>query len=108
MYFLTADERRYISRKLLPEARKMEVHPDLRGWHWSALDAPLRPTYEVPLGVWEVANCACRSGRDVYLRRVLNRYPRPTAEMAEGSILHAFVAAYVTAAKRLFYTIPPA
>lgn len=106
MYFLSEDERRYVSRRLLPEARKIDVHEELRGWHWAAIDAPLRPTYSPLLGVAEVANGYCASGRDVYVRRVLGQQPSPSKEMAEGTALHACAAAWVTAAKRLLYATP--
>ncbi|HUZ78135.1 MAG TPA: type I-A CRISPR-associated protein Cas4/Csa1 [Chloroflexota bacterium] len=108
MYFLTEDERRYLLRRLLPEARKIQVDRTLRGWHWADIDAPARPTYDAPLGVWEVAERYCRSGRDVYVRRVLGQHGEPTREMQEGAALHAFAAAWVTAAKRLVYSTPPA
>jgi CRISPR-associated protein Csa1 len=104
MYFLTEEERRYLQRRLLPEARKIQVDPTLRGWRWAEIDMPGRPTYEAPLGVWEVAAGYCASGRDAYVRRVLHQKPAPTVEMAEGAALHAFAAAWVTAAKRLLYT----
>ncbi len=108
MYFLTEDERRYLLRRILPEARKIQVHPTLRGWHWAELDAPARPTYDAPLGVYEVAEQYCETGRDVYARRVLGHAPRPNRDMQEGAALHAFAAAWVTAAKRLLYCTAPA
>lgn len=108
MYFLTEGERRYLLRRLLPEARKIQVDRTLRGWHWAEVDAPARPTYDAPLGVWEVAERYCRSGRDVYVRRVLGQQGRPTRDMQEGAALHSFAAAWVTAAKRLIYSHPPA
>jgi CRISPR-associated protein Csa1 len=108
MYFLTEDERRYLLRRVLPEARKIQVHPTLRGWHWAELDAPARPTYSAALGVWEIAEQYCETARDVYARRVLGHIPRPHREMHEGAALHAFAAAWVTAAKRLLYSTAPA
>ncbi|MGH2366231.1 MAG: type I-A CRISPR-associated protein Cas4/Csa1 [Chloroflexota bacterium] len=106
MYFLTASERTLLARKLLPEARQINVHNDLRGWHWSALDAPLRPTYEAPLGVWEIASGYCRTARDVYARHVAGAPAPPTSEMAEGGLLHAAVAALLLEAKRIIFTTP--
>ncbi|GEM_PF-109894 len=108
MYFLTEDERRLLQRKLLPEARTIQVHPTLRGWHWAEIDAPARPTYQAPLGVSEVANRYCSSGRDVFVQRVLGQRGFPTADMEEGTLLHAFAAAWVTAAKQLMYCTPTA
>jgi len=108
MYFLTENERRFLLRRLLPEARKIQVDRTLRGWHWAEIDAPARPTYSATLGVAEVADGYCRSGRDVYIRRVLGQQSAATPEMLEGTALHAFAAAWVTAAKRLIYTTPVA
>ncbi len=106
MYFLTDDEKRYLLRRLLPEARKVQVDETLRGWHWSAIDAPLRPTYSAPLGVSEVAEGYCDTARDVFVRRVLGQRARPSREMDEGAALHACAAEWVTAAKRLIYATP--
>ncbi|HLG71880.1 MAG TPA: type I-A CRISPR-associated protein Cas4/Csa1 [Chloroflexota bacterium] len=108
MYFLNEDERRFLRRRLLPEARQRQVHPTLRGWHWASVDAPARPTYGAELGVVEVADGYCRSGRDVYVRRVLGQPVRPTREIQEVAALHAFAAAWVTRAKALMYAIQPA
>ena len=104
MYFLTEDERRFLLRRLLPEARKVQVDPTLRGWHWADIDAPARPTYRGSLGVAEIADGYCASAREVYVRRVLGQQTSPSPEMREGTALHAFAAAWVTAAKRLIYT----
>ena len=102
MYFLTDDERKFILRRLLPQARQDEVHTDLRGWNWDS--PPLTPIYDSPLALYEIAGRYCASRRDVFLRRVLGRTAPPNQAMVEGSILHRLVAEMILAAKRLIYT----
>jgi CRISPR-associated protein Csa1 len=104
MYFLSDDERRMVLRKLLPQARAEGVSEELRGWRWA--EAPLAPIYETRLGVYEVAGQYCHSGRDLYLRRVLNVKEPPNQAMREGSALHALVATMLTTAKRVIYAAP--
>lgn len=105
MYFPSEEERRLISQRLLPDARTQGVADELRGWSWQ--QAPVRPVYEVPLAVYEVAGRYCPSGRDLYLRRVLNRRGTPNRAMLEGRALHALVADLVVEAKRLIYQHGP-
>lgn len=101
MYFLDETEKRYVLRKLLPEAREQPVHPDLRGWNWS--QPPLAPIYDVRLGLWEVAGQYCTSRRDVYLRRVEGITVRPNLAMIEGATLHKALAELIISAKRIMY-----
>ena len=101
MYFLSEEERRYLLRKLLPEARENEVHPELRGWNWH--NPPLAPVYDVRLGVYEVANKYCPTGRDVYLRRVLGVKAPPNLLMVEGQLFHEAMAEIILQAKRVIY-----
>ena len=102
MYFASAEEQRWVQRGLLPDARRQPVADDLRGWSWDR--PPLRPIYEQPLGVYEIAGKYCPTGRDVYLRRVENSRTIPNLGMREGRRLHQVVASVLTAAKRLIYS----
>ena len=68
MYFASAEEQRWVQRGLLPEARRQPVAEELRGWSWH--QPPLKPVYDRPLGVYEVAGKYCPTGRDLFLRRV--------------------------------------
>jgi len=102
MYFLSEEEKRLVLRKLLPQAREHEVHPDLRGWNWA--QPPLAPVYEARLGLYEIAGQYCRTGRDVYLRHVQGVCPPPNMLMMEGSVLHEMLTAIILAAKRVIYT----
>ncbi|MHB1006517.1 MAG: type I-A CRISPR-associated protein Cas4/Csa1 [Chloroflexota bacterium] len=101
MYFLNDEERRLLVGRLLPQARRHEVHPELRGWNWR--EPPLAPTYDVQLGASEVASKYCASGRDLYLRRVLGVRAGPTRAMWEGAALHRALADAVVRAKQIIY-----
>ena len=101
MYFLSEEERRYVLRKLLPEARRDPVHDELRGWNWH--QPPLAPVYEAPLGLWEVAGQYCPTGRDLFLRRVEGKHVAPSAAMVVGGVLHGVVTDLILAAKRAIY-----
>ncbi|HOR00079.1 MAG TPA: type I-A CRISPR-associated protein Cas4/Csa1 [Anaerolineae bacterium] len=101
MYFLSDEERRYVLRKLLPEARREPVHEELRGWNWH--QPPLAPIYEAPLGLWEIAGQYCSSGRDLFLRRVEQRRAAPNSAMIAGGALHSVITGLILAAKRAIY-----
>ncbi len=101
MYFLSEEEKRLVLRRLLPQARENEVHPDLRGWNWA--QPPLAPVYEAQLGLYEIAGQYCSTGRDVYLRRVEGLKAPPNALMVEGSVLHRVMTELILAAKRVVY-----
>ena len=101
MYSLSEEERRYLLRKLLPEARENEVHSELRGWNWH--NPPLAPVYDVRLGIYEIANKYCPTGRDVYLRRVLGIKAPPNLLMVEGQMLHDAMAEIILRAKQVIY-----
>lgn len=101
MYFLSEEEKRLVLRKLLPQAREHEVHPDLRGWNWA--QPPLAPVYEARLGLYEIAGQYCSTARDVYLRHVQGVHPPPNILMVEGSVLHEALTAIILAAKRVIY-----
>lgn len=101
MYFLSEEERRYVLRKLLPEARREPVHDELRGWSWH--QPPLAPVYEAPLGLWEIAGQYCQTGRDLFWRRVEGQRVAPNAAMIVGGELHAVVTGLILAAKRAIY-----
>ncbi len=101
MYFLSEEERRYVLRKLLPEARREPVHDELRGWNWH--QPPLAPIYEAPLGLWEIAGQYCQTGRDLFWRRVEGRRMPPNGAMVAGGVLHTVITGLILAAKRAIY-----
>jgi CRISPR-associated protein Csa1 len=106
VYFPSEEEQRLVLRRLLPDARRQGVAEELRGWSWQS--APVRPVYDVPLGVYELAGKYCASGRDVYLRRVLDITATPNRGMLEGRALHGLVNDVLVEAKRLIYQHGPA
>lgn len=101
MYFLSDEEHRFLVGRLLPQARREQVHPELRGWSWR--EPPLAPVYNVPLGVYEIAAQYCGTGRDVFLRRVLGIRARPNRAMREGAALHAALKETILRAKQAIY-----
>jgi len=101
MYFLSEEEKRLLLRKLLPQARGKGVAEELRGWNWDK--PPLSPIYGVKLGIFEVAGKYCPTGRDLYLRRVLEAKPPPSPAMSEGTILHKVLCDMIVEAKRIIY-----
>jgi CRISPR-associated protein Csa1 len=104
VFFLSEEERRLVLRKLLPRARRNEVHPELRGWRWN--ESPIAPAYDVPLGVAEIAAQYCGRGRDLYLRRVVGVKVAATPAMVEGRLLHEAVAEQLQGAVRLLHGNP--
>jgi len=101
MFFLSDEERRFVHRRLAPEARRQGVSEDLRGWNWDR--PPLSPIFDTKLAAYEVASQYCGTGRDLYLRRVEGRRPGPSAAMVEGGYLHGLVSRIFLAAKRIVY-----
>ncbi len=102
MYFFSEDERKYILKKLLPEARKNDVSEDLRGWNWH--QSELSPPFEsIKLSLWEIAGKYCESGRDVYLRHVEKVTAPPNREMIRGKIYHDVLHELLPLAKKYIY-----
>jgi len=102
MFMPTAEEKKHLLRGTIPRARKLGVDDSLRGWSWSS--PPLLSPYEVPLGLSEVANAYCTTGRDVYARRVLGATPEPNEKMLLGGTLHDAFRDWTVHAKRALYT----
>jgi CRISPR-associated protein Csa1 len=101
VFMPTAEERKRLLRGTIPRARKLGVDDTLRGWSWSA--PPLLSPYEVPLGLSEVANAYCATGRDVYARRVLGALPEPNEKMLLGGALHTALHDWTVHAKKSLY-----
>ena len=85
MFMPSAEEKKRLLRGTIPRARKLGVDDTSRGWSW--FSPPLLSPYEVPLGLAEVANAYCETGRDVYARRVLAAEPEPNEEVLLGGAL---------------------
>jgi CRISPR-associated protein Csa1 len=101
MFMPTAEEKKRLLRGTIPRARKLGVDDTLRGWSWSS--PPLLSPYEVPLGLSEVANAYCTTGRDVYARRVLDATPEPNEKMLLGGALHNTFRDLTVHAKKILY-----
>ena len=101
MYFLTDEERRLVLRRLLPEARRRGVAPELRGWSWD--QAPLAPAYSPRLAMYEVSAGYCETSRDVYLRRVVGMKGTPNVAMIAGSLFHELLSTLILSAKKAIY-----
>ncbi|NCO66654.1 MAG: type I-A CRISPR-associated protein Cas4/Csa1 [Candidatus Aquicultor secundus] len=102
MYFPTEEERKDLTRGLLPKARKMVVADELRGWNWNM--PPLEPIYDIKLALYEVAGYYCATARDLYMKRVQGIEVQPNIAMMFGGILHAALAKLIIEAKRAIYT----
>lgn len=101
MYFLSDEERRLVLRRLLPEARRRGVAPELRGWSWD--QAPLAPAYSPRLAMYEVSAGYCETGRDVYLRHVVGVKGSPSAAMIAGTLFHELLSRLILSAKKAIY-----
>jgi CRISPR-associated protein Csa1 len=101
MFIPTAEEKKRLLRGTIPRARKLGVDDTLRGWSWSS--PPLLSPYVVPLGLSEVANAYCTTGRDVYARRVLGAEPEPNEKMLLGGALHNTLRDWTVHAKKTLY-----
>ncbi len=73
----------------------------VRGWDWDS--PPVRPPYDVRLGVSEVASRYCETMRDIFVRRVLGRKGVMTPHATRGVLFHETVAKAITDAKRFLF-----
>lgn len=105
MFLLDEDEVRYVTRGLAPQARREGVAEELRGWRWN--EAPLAPLYDAALTLDEVAGQICPTGRDVYLRHVLQVEPSACAARSPEAVARETVTAVVVAAKQQIYEHGP-
>lgn len=103
MFYLSDEERQYLLKGLIPKSRDIPVNSELRGWNWH--QPPLAPPYDRRVALYEVAGRYCRTGRDLYLRRIMHERLDPTPEMVEGRVLHAAAVSVFTRAKKLIYTL---
>lgn len=101
MYFLSPEEYKYVTRKLLMDARRDEVHPDLRGWNWS--QPPIVTNAKVRLGVSDIASLYCSTGKDLYLKKVSKVGFRANEAMIEGLFLHRVISEVFTKAKIILF-----
>ncbi|NWF91382.1 MAG: type I-A CRISPR-associated protein Cas4/Csa1 [Syntrophaceae bacterium] len=98
---MSPEEHKYVTYKLLMDARRDEVHPELRGWNWA--HPPLVTIYRSRLGISDIASLYCPSGRDVYLKKVGRVGFKANEAMVEGLLLHRIISEIFTRAKAIVY-----
>ena len=79
--------------------RKRMAPIKIRGWNWES--PPVKPVINIGLGVSELASRYCTTMRDIYLRRVLGKKPKPNSLMIRGAAYHTIISRVYTDAKRL-------
>ncbi|MEO9295886.1 MAG: type I-A CRISPR-associated protein Cas4/Csa1 [Nitrososphaera sp.] len=106
MYFLSAEDRRKLFKGLVSRGRSMTVDDSLRGWNWDK--PPVEPPFDtIKLGVYEVANHYCESGRDIFARRIDGVKGTPSKDMVRGLVYHYAVADEISIAKSHMYREGP-
>ena len=86
VFFLTAQEHKYLINRVQPLAREVGVSPELRGWNWWR--EPLRPYYPERISMFAVCGRFCETARDVYLMYVERRAAKRTREILLGASAH--------------------
>jgi len=86
VFYLTAQDHKYLLNRILPLAREVGVSQELRGWSW--YKEPLKPYYPERISMFAVCGRFCESGRDVYLTYVEKRQPKRTREILLGACVH--------------------
>ncbi|MEM3434382.1 MAG: CRISPR-associated protein Cas4, partial [Candidatus Methanomethyliaceae archaeon] len=86
VFFLSAQEHKYLINRILPLVREVGVTPELRGWSW--WKEPLKPYYSEPISMFSVCGKFCPTGRDVYLMYVERKTGRKTQEITLGASAH--------------------
>ncbi|RLG68978.1 MAG: type I-A CRISPR-associated protein Cas4/Csa1 [Methanobacteriota archaeon] len=90
MYLLSELDRRLLLGKILPQARRLGVSEELRGWSWRG--PPVRPYYEdARIPMYLVCSKYCPTHRDVYLLGVERRRGEINYRVSRGLGLHAAV-----------------
>jgi len=86
VFFLTAQEHKYLLNRILPLAREVGVTPELRGWNW--WKEPLKPYYPERISMFSVCGKFCPTARDLYLMYVEKKSAKKTHEILLGAIAH--------------------
>ncbi|MEM2619601.1 MAG: type I-A CRISPR-associated protein Cas4/Csa1 [Candidatus Hadarchaeales archaeon] len=86
VFFLNAQEHKYLINHLLPLAREVGVSQELRGWSW--WKEPLKPYYKEYISMFSVCGKFCPSARDVYLMYIERKEPALTRELLLGASGH--------------------
>ena len=86
VFFLSAQEHKYLLNRILPLAREVGVTPELRGWSW--WKEPLKPYHPEKISMFSVCGKFCPTARDVYLTYVEKKPGKRTHEILLGAIAH--------------------
>ena len=86
VFYLSAQEQKYLVNRILPTAREVGISPELRGWNW--WKEPLKPYQPAQISMFSVCGKFCSTGRDVYLTYVERKPPKRTYEIMLGAITH--------------------
>lgn len=86
VFFLSAQEHKFLINRILPLARQVGVTPELRGWSW--WKEPLKPYHSEPISMFSVCGKFCPTARDVYLNYVERKPGKRTHEILLGAIAH--------------------
>jgi CRISPR-associated protein Csa1 len=81
--------------------RKRMTPIKIRGWNWES--PPVKPAINIGLGISELVSRYCTTMRDIYLRRVLGKKPKPNALMTRGVAYHNIISRVYTDAKRVIF-----
>ncbi len=105
VYYLNPVDRELLRARLELMWQELEgggISEELRGYNVRSKRIQ-PPEDEIKIPLWEVAGEYCPTGRDVYLRHVLDVRPPPSPEMLEGWVYHRTVSAVISEAKRFVY-----
>lgn len=98
VFFLTAQEHKYLLNRIQPLAREVSVSPELRGWNWWR--EPLKPYYEERISMFAVCGRFCETARDVYLAYVERKQAKRTREILLGASAHNLLEHLFSEARR--------
>ncbi len=90
MFFLSEIDHKKLINKVLPQARRVGVSEEMRGWNW--YKEPLKPYYDdVFIPMYSVCSRYCPTGRDVFLNLVRGVKGRPNFKVILGAAIHETV-----------------
>lgn len=86
VFFLSAQEHKYLLNRILPLAREVGVSQELRGWNWWR--EPLKPYHPERISMFAVCGRFCETARDVYLAYVERKPFKRPREILVGASAH--------------------
>ena len=98
VFYLTAQEHKYLINRIQPLAREVGVSPELRGWSW--WKEPMKPYYPERISMFAVCGRFCETSRDVYLMYVEQKPSRRTREILLGASAHNLLERLFSEARR--------